>query len=57
MHLERWQAEKVRDAVHPSLAYLHRLRDRMEKAGVTDYRLLELVRTAENDLQSLFLAD
>jgi hypothetical protein len=54
--LERWQAERLRDAIRPKLAYVRRLRRRMERRGFpgTD-KLCELVRRAEDDLQALFV--
>src|SRR4051794_10864207 len=33
INLERWQAERIRDSIRPSVAYVRRLRARMEKRG------------------------
>jgi hypothetical protein len=49
--LERWQAERLRDAIRPKLAYVRRLRRRMERRGFpgTD-KLYQLVRRAKRRL-------
>jgi hypothetical protein len=31
--LKRWQAAKLHEALHPTVGYLYRLRERMQKAG------------------------
>jgi hypothetical protein len=54
--LQRWQAERLRDAIRPSLTYLGRVRARMQKRGfLPSDRLFQLVRRAEDDLQALFV--
>jgi hypothetical protein len=54
--LERWQAERLRDAIRPRLAYVRRLRVRMERRGFPGTDILyQLVRRVEDDLQALFV--
>jgi hypothetical protein len=52
--VERWQAEKTKQAVGPMLRYLGLLRSRMEKTGfLPDDKLFELVSTAYDAVYSL----
>ena len=55
--IKPWQAERLRDAIRPSLTYLRRLRARMEKTGfpIVDDALFLLVRKAEEDVHALFV--
>jgi len=41
--LERWQAEKIHAAIRPHLAYLYRLRNRMDETGMHKTTLYRLV--------------
>jgi hypothetical protein len=55
--VERWQAEKIKEAVDPMLSYLTRLRERMEKAGfVPTDRFMQRVHRAWEAVYSLSVA-
>ena len=52
--LKHWQAARVNDALRPTVAYLGRLKRRMEKRGFPqDERLMVLVAQAEAVMQDL----
>jgi hypothetical protein len=54
--IERWQAARLRDGVGPTVGYLSRLRDRMDKVGfVPSDPLYNRVRKAYEALQALFM--
>jgi hypothetical protein len=52
--LEPWQAERIMERLQPSLAYLNRLKRRMENRGFPPngrlYRLVSDAQRAVNDL-------
>jgi hypothetical protein len=52
--LEPWQAERIMERLQPSLAYLNRLRRRMERRGFPPngrlYRMVSEAQEAVNDL-------
>jgi len=55
--VERWQAEKIKDAVDPMLSYLTRLRERMEKTGfVASNRFMQKVHRAWEGVYALSVA-
>ncbi|HKB00979.1 MAG TPA: hypothetical protein VKD90_02110 [Gemmataceae bacterium] len=50
------QAEALRNLIQPRLAFLVRLRERMEQRGaVSTDKLYQLVRAAENALHSVYV--
>jgi hypothetical protein len=57
MKVQRWQAEKIKQAVGPMLSYLTRLRERMEKTGfvLTD-RFMQTVHRAWEGVYALSVA-
>jgi hypothetical protein len=57
MKVQRWQAEKIKEAVGPMLSYLTRLRERMEKTGfVPTDRFMQSVHRAWEAVYSLSVA-
>jgi hypothetical protein len=57
MKVQRWQAEKIKEAVGPMLRYLTHLRERMEQTGFpqTD-RFMQTVHRAWEGVYSLSVA-
>jgi hypothetical protein len=54
--IQRWQAEKLHRTLQPTLGFLHRLRDRMLKAGfLPDDPLFVRVCRAYDALHRLFI--
>ncbi len=54
--LQPWQAQAIHAAVRPALAYLHRLRERMNRRGFPDNDpLYRLICRAYNSLHALFV--
>jgi len=52
--LKHWQASRVNDSLRPTLAYLGRLKRRMEKRGFPpEDRLFQLVTQAHAAMQDL----
>jgi hypothetical protein len=52
--LKHWQAARINDVVRPTVAYLSRLKRRMEKRGFPpDDRLFRLVTQAHASMQDL----
>jgi hypothetical protein len=54
--LQRWQAERLRDAVAPMRSYLRRLRERMDKTGFpSGDPLYQAACDAHDALQALWV--
>jgi hypothetical protein len=51
--MEPWQATKIRESLLPAMAYLYRLRERMEKTGRHQGKLFRLVCEAHNAMLTL----
>jgi phage anti-repressor protein len=57
MKVERWQAEKIKQAVGPMLRYLTLLRERMEKTGFGQAdKFFQLVSQAHDAVYRLSVA-
>jgi hypothetical protein len=56
MKLQRWQARKINRALQPTVGYLCRLRERMEKVGfLNNDPLFQLVKQSYDNLQALYM--
>jgi hypothetical protein len=53
--IEPWQAKRIHDALTPTVRYLYRLRERMEKTGRHQGKLYRLVCEADTALFTLYM--
>jgi hypothetical protein len=53
--IKPWQAKKVRASLQPTMRYLGRLRDRMDKAGLREEKLYEHLCKAHLAMHDLYL--